>query len=289
VNLFRDRARIAALALVLAALTVPLAAAPPAAAVHQYCGKDAIGVGPGYAGATSDNGHPVGPDVEPGGSWAGGAAVGQARRALFAFTQAEAVLAASTSVITEYTSNIAAAVVKLVKEIVAWVLRVGRVTSESVLLAREHANNEVNACNGVMMGDMVDAIFVAMLEEDLAYHDERATGSVPGARLAPAASFLFPDDGLPDWTPDGERYDDSASHPGHGDLAIQYPHGFLDAKYIGVATVVRNTIAYLKLHGIPTGDAEYRWAAAMDALRQGDLRNAYRGFADAYQTAVTAY
>lgn len=271
------------------AVVALVATAPSAAGLHQYCGADKVGVRlGGYAGATSDNGHPEGPDAD-GGSWVGRAAVKEARIAAFTFAQAEGLVDATVNVLNGYADEPVQAAVRLDKALIAWILRIGRITAEAVVLHREHANAEVNACNSVMMGDMVDTLFVAMLEEELAYQDVRNTGSEPGSRLSPSALFLLPDDGLPDTQQDAtQRYQDGNTYPSHSGLGITYQHGFADAKYIGVATVVRNTIAYMKLYGMPTGDAEFRWAMAMDYLRQGDLRNANLWFADAYQTAVTA-
>lgn len=270
------------------ALLLLVVSAPPALAIHQYCGDGAEGIHlGGYPDSTSrGNGHPI----DGNGTWAGVGAVTPLARTLYGLERAETHLDNVVTLIS-LPDKVPTEIVALVQSIVKEGIRIAKTAVGAAHLEAEHRNAEVDQCGSTLMGDMIDAIFVGQLQEELALLGAaRATGTVgEGARLAGSSAFLLPDDGLLDVTPDGATYADRAGHDSDSLAAAQFFEGFADADFIGVAVVVRNEIAHLKAHGVATADAEVRWKEAMDLLAAGMVREAYGVFADAYYRAVTAF
>lgn len=286
------RCRAAVVGAVVATLVAALLAFPaaPASATHQYCGPTATGVHlGGYPEGTMGNGHPAGED----GSYIAVAAVGEAKRTAMEVNRAEAFVALSGTIYDTLSFRAPNKVVKLGFSIAGLALGITATTAEAAVLALEQRKAEVDACNAVLAGDTMDLIFVAQLQEELANLDP-ADGTVD----VPTSMFLLPDDGSPAWTDHAPGYQD---RPGHKDLAIPYVDGFADNEYLGVATVVRNTIAHLDAHGIDTGGgyewvpgvglqyqdgAKDLWWDAMRLLEDGRVRLAHTKFAEAYRMAV---
>lgn len=273
----RTTVRAAAMASVvgLVAVLVPTA---PASALHNYCGATAEGVHlEGYAAGSKPNGHPDGPD----GGWGGGAGVKEAKRALLGLDRTAETLGylVDITALTPPLDNIPGKVLALAHEVAKTALFVGKTATSAVILHGEARNAEINTCGVVMMGDVIDTIFVATIEQNLVDVAAAAAGHDPGRGPVPASTFVLPNDGGYDWSQDH-----------HPDLpvAIPYADGFADEGSIGVAVVVRNAISHMKQHGIPTGRAEQLWLEAKALLDNEEYLDAYAKFAEAYQEAVSA-
>lgn len=283
--------------LLLAVAAVPLMTllvlpAPTAHATHQYCGKTAEGVHlGGYAGATRDNGHPDGEAVGGAVDYAGAGAVDIAKNVAMAAERLKAGLALSENTYDVVLYKGGSKAVKLGFSIAKLVAGIASIAADAVVLRFEQQNAEVNACGGAALGDMIDTLFVAGLQEELAGLDP-ATGHID----IPSNIYLLPDDGAPEWTSETDLYD------GHeGTLDIPYVDGYANAPNLGVAVVVRNTIAHLEAHGIKTGGG-YKWVPGVGLVYQdgakdlwwdgirlledGRVRLAYAKFAEAYRMAV---
>lgn len=287
-------------------LLASLLQARPADALSQYCGSTAYAVGVNYASGL-DNGHPS-HESESLDGWGGLEAVRDAKIAVLVTERVKDAL--------EYPEKFFDAtgfepqkLAKVGLTIAAAVAQIAVTSAQIALSEIEHQNALVDKCSGTLAGDLTDAVFIALMEEELANLDPNApssndgTAPASGVRLAPTALFLLPDDGMPAWQRDTSRYDGDA-YPGHADLELYTQEGFIDADYLGIATLVRNEIAHLEAHGMSTGGgrvynpvtrrydtipgARDIWAGAMAELRTGDLRSAYAQFVRAYQTAVTA-
>lgn len=287
----RIRSGVAVGAPVLALLAV-VGPAPSAQANHQYCGKDAEGVHlGGYAGETRDNGHPDGEEVGGAVDYAGVGAVAIAKQVAFALDRvnesvgmAEAIADAVPFIEPEKEIKLGFSIAKLAAGI-------AKTAADAVVMGLEQRNAEVDACGGTVTGDLLDTLFVARIEEELA---GLASGGSP---IGPPSMFVLPDDGAPEWTSETDRYD------GHeGSLDIPYIDGVANDENIGVAVIVRNTIAHLEAHGINTGGgfkwiqgqglvyqdgAKDLWWDAMRLLEDGRVRLAYAKFAEAYRMAVS--
>lgn len=287
-------------------LIASLLHARPADALSQYCGSTAYAVGVNYASGL-DNGHPS-DESESLDGWGGLEAVRDAKIAVLVTERVQDAL--------EYPEKFFDAtgfepqkLAKVGLTIAAAVAQIAVTSAQITLSEIEHQNALVDKCSGTLAGDLNDAVFVALMEEELANLDPNApssndgTAPASGVRIAPTALFLLPDDGMPAWQRDTSRYDNDA-YPGHADIELYTQEGFIDADYLGIATLVRNQIAHLEAHGMHTGGgrvynpvtrrfdtipgAKDMWAGAMAELRTGDLRSAYAQFVRAYQTAVTA-
>lgn len=286
----RSPRRLAAAAVLLLALLVP--PAPAAYADHQYCGEAAEGVHlGGYAGSTRDNGHPDGEEVGGAVDYAGAGAVDIAKNVAMAAERLKEGLGVTESMYDVLVFRTPSKEVKLGFSIAKLAAGIASIAADAVVLRLEQQNAEVDACGGTMLGDMIDTLFVADLEEELAGLDP-ANGHID----IPSNIHLLPDDGVPEWTSESDLYD------GHeGSLDIPYPDGRANGN-LGVATVVRNTIAHLDAHGIKTGGG-YKWVPnvglvyqdgakdlwwdGMRLLEDGRVRLAYAKFAEAYRMAVT--
>lgn len=270
------------------ALLLLVVGAAPAGAVHQYCGDGAEGIHlGGYPSSESlGNGHPNG----SGGSWAGSGAVGPLSKTLYGLDRAETHIQNLIDALDEF-ELVPTKSVNLGFSIAKLALHIAKTGVGAALLHNSHRNAEVDACGGVLTADMLDAIFVGTLQEELGLLGAaRATGVVgEGSRIAGSSAFLLPDDGILDVTPDGDTYADRHGHDADSLAAAQFWEGFADADYVGVAVVVRNAIAHLQAHGVDTADAEVRWKEAMDLLSNGLVRDAYGVFADAYYLAVNPF
>jgi hypothetical protein len=285
----RRVATVAAATMVVTVLALPTS---PATAVHQYCGKDAIGVHlGGYPGSTKDNGHPDGDGEDSG--WAGGGAQEIAARVALAIERVDAGLEMSSELYEAIASNGGTEGVKLGFAIAGLATGIAVVAADAAVLNLDQRVAEVDACNGVLAGDTIDLLFVARMQEELATFNP-----TDGTVEVPSNLFLLPDDGSPEWTSDSTLY----SHlPGHDDLPIPYIDGMANTEAIGVATVVRNAIAHLEAHGIGTGGgyewvpgvglqyqdgAKDLWWDGIRLLEDGRLRLAHAKFAEAYRMAV---
>ncbi|HEX2177108.1 MAG TPA: hypothetical protein VHG70_14480 [Nocardioidaceae bacterium] len=275
--------------------------ATPARALHQYCGSGAEGIHlGGYAGETRGNGHP---QANGDGGWAGGAALGEAKNARLTINRIKAFLGLGTQLLSAQMFVTPTKALKTALTIARLALTVAEVAADAVVMEREQRNAEMDACNDVLGGDTIDLLFLAQMQAELGEYDP-ADGTVE----YPSNILQLPDDGSPGWTEHSERYTDrpsDASGEGvrHEDLKSPYVDGFVNVDYIGVATMVRNTIAHLEAHGIDTGGGHvwedgrlvYRdgakdvWWDAMRLLEDGRVRRAYATFAEAYQMAVTAH
>lgn len=285
----RRLATAAVLPLAVAMLMLP---APAAHADHQYCGEAAEGVHlGGYAGSTRDNGHPDGDEVGGLVDYAGAGAVDIAKNVAMAAERLKEGLAVSENMSDVLMFRTPIKELKLGFSIAKLAAGIASIVADAVVLRLEQQNAEIDACGGTMLGDMIDTLFVAEMEEELAGLDP-ADGHID----IPASTFLLPDDGAPEWTSESDLYD------GHeGSLDIPYADGRANGN-LGVATVVRNTIAHLEAHGVKTGGG-YKWVPnvglvyqdgakdlwwdAMRLLEDGRVRLAYAKFAEAYRMAVT--
>jgi len=279
----------AAFALLLTPLVLP---APAAHADHQYCGEAAEGVHlGGYAGSTHDNGHPDGEEVGGAVDYAGAGAVDIAKNVAMAAERLKEGLGVTENMYDVLNFRTPIKELKLGFSIATLAAGIASIVADAVVLRLEQQNAEVNACGGTMLGDMVDTLFVARMQEELGGIDP-ADGSID----IPSNTFLLPDDGAPGWTSESDLYD------GHKDsLEIPYVDGRANGN-LGVVTVVRNTIAHLEAHGVKTGGG-YKWVpnvglvyqdGAKDLwwdgvrlLEDGRVRLAYAKFAEAYRMAVT--
>lgn len=266
----------------------------PAQAFSQYCGKDQEGIHKeGYAAGSYDNGHPD-HEADPQG-WAGGAAVGTAKNVALALNRVSAFIAMSEKIydVLDYAEPIKE--VKLGFSVAALAADIATTAADAVVMGLEQQNAEINACGAVFVGDTVDLLFVTEMQEDLGAVDPSGESTVP------SSMFMLPDDGNPDWNRDATRYRD---RNGHADLALPYAAGFANDPYVGVATMVRNTIAHLEAHGINTGGgtvwvpgvglqqlegAKDLWWDGMRLLQDGRLQLAYAAFAEAYRVAVSVH
>lgn len=297
--------RTALVACVVAALLSTTVSAPGGWALHQNCSPDTPGIGAGYPEGTYDTGYPD-PDPESGG-WGGlGPATRNAKIAAFSLDRATGALDIVQTIVNKAADDPVSKKIEIGTTTAKLALTIGKIAAEAVVLDIEHRNAQVDNCSGTLQGDMVDTIFVGMLEEGLAYYDAQAASTArsggtvpPGTRVAGPGTFVLPDDGLPYQTAETDTYDHLA---GHGDLEIYYQHGYADADTVGVAHVVRNEIALLERHGLVTDGRRYNsmlrryesvphpakttWARGADKLAQGDLRAAHQLFVDAYQLAV---
>lgn len=272
--------------------------AEAAHADHQYCGPDAEGVHlGGYAGSTLDNGHPDYGDGEDsdevGGAvdYAGAGGVDVAKNVAMAAERLAEGLGVTANMYDAMPLKTPIKELKLGFSIAQLAAGIASTAADAVVLRFEQQNAEVDACGGTKLGDMIDTLFVADLQEELAGLDP-ANGHID----VPSTIHMLPDDGAPTWTSESDGY------PGHKDsLDIPYVEGRADNANLGVAAVVRNTIAHLEAHGIDTGGgyewvpdvglvyqdgAKDLWWDGMRLLEDGRVRLAYAKFAEAYRMAV---
>jgi len=287
---FRSPLRLAAAALLpLALLALP---APPAHADHQYCGEAAEGVHlGGYAGSTHDNGHPDGEEVGGAVDYAGAGAVDIAKNVALAAERLKEGIGVTENMYDVLAFRTPSKEVKLGFSIAKLAAGIASIAADAVVLRLEQQNAEVDACGGTMLGDMIDTNFVAGMQEELAGLDP-ADGDID----IPSTIYMLPDDGAPEWTSESDLY------PGHeGHLDTPYVDGRANGN-LGVAMVVRNTIAHLEAHGVKTGGG-YKWVPGVGLVYQdgakdlwwdgirlledGRVRLAYAKFAEAYRMAVT--
>lgn len=293
-----------ALAMVLTALP---GGAREAHALSITCGAGVVGVGLDYVGSLP-NGHPD-RDTSVQDGWGGNTPIRRLKSAAFALERTQEGLDLSYSMLDHADDkNVPAKIAKVPVGIAKTVLGVTIDSLESAALALEQQNGRVDDCSETLLADFVDVMFVTQMEEELANLDVDGNTSddgstpQPGSYLVPSAMFVLPQDGWPAWHSDSTLYEDLA---GHADPERPYVDGALNGPYLGVATTVRDQIAHLEAAGIDTGEtqtivdpftgeeqtilgAKDEWKRAMGLLAQGELREAYIGFAAAYRRAVTA-
>lgn len=144
-----------------------------------------------------------------------------------------------------------------------------------------------NACNGTLGGDMVDNLWIAMVQRNLA------------SERAPLAMLLVPGgdgehEGKPSWPlrPSHEAAD-FAWCPEVGnskDCAPQYHTGFLNVPDYGVVAVVEMTIAHAREHGVKDQSFLDQASACLTQAKSHITADRYKAaFADlrvAYRWAV---
>lgn len=276
----------------LAGAALVVAPTGPASAFGQYCGKDQAGIHlGGYAPGSLDNGHPDPKSKHPG--WAGLGAVKEAKTNAFKIERIGASVEMSEKIFDAMPFDDPSKEIKLGFSIASLITDIAGVAADSVVRGLEHRNAEMVACGSVFLGDTVDLLFVARMQEELA-----GINPADGPIKVPSNIFVLPDDGNPDWNRDSTHYRD---RPEHNALGIPYADGFANDEYIGVATMVRNEIAHLEAHGINTGGgtvwkdgvglvhvdgAKDLWWDGIHLLQDGRLRLAYAKFAEAYRMAV---
>jgi hypothetical protein len=286
--------RLAAVVAVLA-LAAGLVAVPavPAAALHQNCGKDFTGVHFGdYPSGVRSNGHPdpKAPLSAFNPAWSGkGGVTADLELTKYTIERLEKGLEVAAKIWSAGDDPLSKAV-GFDLTIIKLVTHVTKVALDAGITHRNATSDDINSCGSVFLGDTIDLLWVAQLEEDLLDYGAALAGvdTSPGRRTAGSTIHLLPNDGSHEWTPDGSIYKDRPGHDSETLKAIGFNDGMLDEPHIGVAVVVRNSIAHLHANGVPVGNARQQWKQAMGHMRNGNVREAYAGFAEAYYTAVTA-
>lgn len=167
-----------------------------------------------------------------------------------------------------------------------------------------------DACASVITGDMVDQLWVATVQRNLASDgpplamlliptDSEEPGGDSGEwPIQPQHEEddfdWCPEIDLPEALPEpaGETDLDQPNGPDTGgDCSPLYYDGFLDIPYDGaprttVQAIVRDSIDHAKAHGLPVRQAEDYYAAAVTALNQGRYKEAFVRFRSAYQSAT---
>lgn len=288
-------------------LTAFPAGSRQAHALSITCGQGVVGVGLDYVDSLP-NGHPD-KDTSVSDGWGGSDTIRRLNAAAFGLGRTqEAVDLTYTMLDHSSLKDLPAKIYKVPTGIAKTVIGIAIDALESASLALTQRNARVDDCSETLLADFVDVMFVTQLEEELANLDVDGSTTVdgstprPGSYLVPSAMFVLPQDGWPAWHSDSTLYGDLA---GHADPERPYVDGALNGPYLGVATTVRDQIAFLEAAGIDTGatqtivdpftgeeqtvlGAKDEWERAMGLLAQGHLREAYVGFAAAYQRAVTA-
>lgn len=300
----RRTAFLVALVLVLTALP---AGGRQAHGLSITCGQGVVGVGLDYVDSLA-NGHPD-KDISVQDGWGGTETVRKLNAAAFGLGRTQEAIDLTYTMLDHASlKDLVSKTLKVPTGIAKTVIGVAIDSLQTASLALSQRNARVDDCSGTLIVDLVDVMFVTQMEEELANLDVDGNTTVdgstprPGSYLVPSAMFVLPQDGWPAWHSDSTLYEDLA---GHADPERPYVDGALNGAYIGVATTVRNQIAYLEAAGIDTGEtqttvdpftgeettvlgAKDEWERAMGFLAQGRLREAYMGFAAAYQRAVTA-
>lgn len=303
-----------------------LTALPPAVAVHQACGEK-------YPSGTLSNGHPdTNTDLE---GWTGVPVLQSLENTSFALGSAKEVTTAvgdtidaggklnnalegvilMTSVEFHNIHAILASpfgvaqktleIVAKVMYVAALVMTVAKTAIDSATLAVGADVGTEDACNGVLAGDMIDALWIALVERNL------------GAGGPPPAILLMPHDSQTDstgrvwplrpqrtteefeWCPAIERPDPlPPSHEGGGGTGgaqrnlqdscpAEYHLGFLDAPDIGVKAVTTNAVAHAKAHGLDVRNADACLTIADQLLAADDYKQAFAYYRNAYQAAMS--
>ncbi|HEX2177107.1 MAG TPA: hypothetical protein VHG70_14475 [Nocardioidaceae bacterium] len=322
----RHGKRRTALAGVLAGVVVAAGAlVAPASATHQNCGT-------GYTGdaGTLSNGHPDLSEDEHVG-WAGQTALNDIERQLFIVSTidlgldeaAGLAISKAEEIHTKYEmakGNVLAQAVLAATELIARIVATAIVIArfpvkiiETIYMVQQRelagAVGGENACNSVLGGDMLDHLWVAAVQRNLA-----SDGPPLGLLLTPTDSEdpdghsgpwpLQPqhEKGDFDWCPeitlpaelpepaaetDLDRLNGSATGD---DCTPGYHDGFLTEPYSGaprvtVQAIVRDTIDHAAAHGLPVRAAEDAYQAALTDLEDQHYKRAFGHFRLAYQAA----
>lgn len=322
-----------AVACVLVAASLVAATGQAARADHQNCGAN-------YPNGTLSNGYPD-PSSGAASGWAGQTALNNAETAVFATTTAKNLLLDSAGVISSVADiltqkaktirktlpdpaeetalpiEIADSVLRKVAVVVT-VAALAALIAETAAMAAQRsiagATGGENACNSVVMGDMLIQVWVATVERNLASDgpplavllsptdSEEAGGDSPQWPLQPQhekSDFTWcPPINLPDELPLPTGQTDLTQPNGPstgGDCTPTYLDGMLTDPYDGappltVQAVVRDAIAHAEAHGVLTGDelqaarGEYDIALARVAAKR--YKDAFVHFRAAYRHAV---
>lgn len=313
-------------------LTVALClvlSAPPAQATHQNCGAK-------YPAGTLSNGHPdLGSSARSG--WSGQTALNEVDAAVFALTSAKDLVLDGASVadvsakildsvastlrktLPDPLENIAAPIEAAAKvvHIVATTLTlsalailIGETAAMGVQRAVAGAVGGENACNAVLGGDMLDQVWVATVQRNL------ASDGPPLAMLLIPTDSSEPGGDSGEWplqpqheeedfgwcpeitlpekipTPAAETDLDQENGPStDGDCTPLVLDGFLTvprdgAPRVTVQAIVRDTIDHAKAHGLPVRQAEVHYADAVAAIGDQRFKKAFSHFRLAYRAAA---
>jgi hypothetical protein len=167
-----------------------------------------------------------------------------------------------------------------------------------------------DACSSVVLGDMVDQLWVATVQRNLASDgpplallliptdSEEPGGNAGEWPLQPQHEeedyAWCPEIDLPEALPDPAGVTDlnQPNGPGTGGSCVPgYMEGFLDEPYDGaprvtVQAIVRDAIDHAKAHHLPVRQAEDHYAAAVAALGNDRYKEAFVQFRSAYQAAA---
>jgi hypothetical protein len=317
------------LALVVAAALSLVVTAAPAQAVHQNCGEL-------YPEGTLSNGHPdLSTDHNVG--WSGAVSMHEIDTAVFALTSTKdlimdgAGIASATKELLEAiaadirkalpdpaelvalaveAAAAAASVVAIVLVVSGLAVLIGETAAMTVQRLRASDVEGEDACNAVLAGDMLDQVWVATVQRNLASDgpplamlliptDSSEAGGHSGEwPLQPQheeEDFGWcPEITLPEKipTPATETNLDEANGPTDGgDCTPTVFDGFLNEPWDGaprvtVEAVVEDTIAHARAHGLPVRQADAHLADARAALGAKRYKEAFSHFRLAYQDAA---
>lgn len=321
----------ALVALVVAVATAALVAlgSAPAHAEHQTCHGD-------YPTGTLNIGYPdlnASKDI----GWGGQVAMNRIDASVFATSAIKSALLDGADVATavaeiihekhdnalillDSVPELVAAAILGIAEAVARVVAIGLVVGALLTYVAETAVMAVqrnlagriageDACASVLMGDMVDHLWVAAVQRNLASDGpplallliptdhEEAGGNAGEWPLQPQHEeedyAWCPEITLPDKLPAPAATTDLDQPDGPrtgGDCTPGYYEGFLNhphdgAPRITVQAIVSDTIDHAKAHGLDVRNAEAEYQAAVTALGAGRYKKAFGHFRSAYQAA----
>lgn len=318
---------------VLVAAMLVVVTGQPAFADHQNCGAN-------YPEGTLSNGYP-----DPGtgfkSGWAGQTALNDIEAEVFAISTAKTMLLDSVGVISS-TADILTAKAKKTREalpdpaeqsalpveiadrVLRTVAAVGAFAALAITIAETTAlftqrrlagtTGGENACNSVVMGDMMAQLWVATVQRNLASDgpplavllsptDSEEPGGNSGQwPLQPQhekADFTWcPPINLPDELPAPKAQTDLSQPDGPstgGDCTPTYIDGMLTDPYDGappltVQAIVRDAIAHAQAHGVLVGDdlaaAQSEYDLAVTRAGQSRYKDAFLHFRLAYRHAI---
>lgn len=318
------------LAAALTVLALTVLPAPPASADHQTCTGD-------YPTGSLNIGHPdlnASHDI----GWNGQVALNNAETRVFTLSSIRSGLEDGSDVATtvaeiihekdvevmevlDFTPEQIAHAALSTAEIIARAVAIGLTTAALATYINETTAMAVqrnlegriageDACGSVLAGDMVDQLWVAAVQRNLASdgpplallliptdHEEPGgdAGEWPLQPQHEEEDYAWcPEIDLPETLPVPATETDLNQPNGPstgGNCVPGYLEGFLHEPYDGaprvtVEAIVRNTIDHAKAHHLPVRQAEDHYAAAMAALDDGRYKEAFVQFRSAYQAAA---
>lgn len=310
--------------IVVAALVVAMVAGPglPAAAVHQNCPG-------GYAQGSVSSGHPD-MDVAAGErGWSGSREYYQLETALFAMEETQGHLLGVADIISKTADvvhsladealdngvppdpvhHIVGKALRAAQDAINGVatgIQVSAIAFDIIItglgVARIVAGSGTpDACGGVITGDMVDQLWISLVQRNLASSgpplamllvpSEHDSSAQPWPLLPQHAESDFawcPPIELPDAipAPSGHAGDGSGIPDTGGNCNPDYHTGFLDAPSVGVADIVAVAVTHARAHGIDVRDADNCLAIAQALQSAGEYREAFNHYRLAYQMAT---